>query len=113
LTGNVIRTITMDHEGNLWVGTESGISVLKKTNTALPNINVNSELINIFPNPSTTEITISSPTSLRAVGIYDLIGNLKEKEYTLDNSITINISDLKAGYYIVKVGENFMKIIVE
>lgn len=113
LIGDEIKAITMDHEGNLWVGTKSGISVLNLATATVPYINMNSWLINIFPNPSTAEITIYSPNNLRAVEIYDLIGNLKEKEYTLENSITINISDFEAGLYIVKVGDNFMKIIVE
>tara|TARA_B100000787_G_C16110499_1_gene257845 strand:- start:152 stop:832 length:681 start_codon:yes stop_codon:yes gene_type:complete len=67
------------------------------------NFNLNS--IKIYPNPSDSEIRISSSEHIVSkIEIYDLNG---KKTSSLTNNIeTINISNLKAGNYLIKIFTN-------
>lgn len=56
--------------------------------------------INIFPNPATSEMTISSPAEVNKVEIYDVTGSLK---MVTTNMKLINVSRLDAGAYIIKI----------
>ena len=60
--------------------------------------------INIFPNPSLSEVNINTGNSLvKNVIIYDLKGNFIKEVNTTSK---INISDIKSGLYLLKISEN-------
>ena len=89
--------------------------------TCATNIGVNEYVRNpnfeLYPNPATNDIqlTISNVQLGESVEIqiYDLTGKLV-KQFKIQNSeLKIQISDLKKGVYIVRVGKQTKKLIVE
>lgn len=65
--------------------------------------NINSYQLNIYPNPSSKEIFISSISNIKHLEIINSMGqNVFQK--TLESSkFNLNISDFDTGYYIIKV----------
>ena len=65
--------------------------------------NINSYKVNIYPNPSSEEIFISSISNIKHLEIINSMGqNVFQK--TLESSkFNLNISDFDTGYYIIKV----------
>lgn len=65
--------------------------------------NINSYQLNVYPNPSSKEIFISSISNIKHLEIINSMGqNVFQK--TLESSkFNLNISDFDTGYYIIKV----------
>jgi hypothetical protein len=65
----------------------------------------------VYPNPSTSKVTIKSLIAVGDVGIsiFDINGRkVYAKDLNLDTSVNINTDNLKSGIYILKIqGENF------
>ncbi len=95
-----------------------------KTSLDLSGITQKEELdtISVFPNPSTTEITVTLPSEseLTAYAIYSINGMLI-KNGTIDNNqrtLPIRVSDMVNGHYVLNLsndqGKNeFLKIVKE
>ena len=75
--------------------------------------------INIYPNPTTGELTITNyELKIMNVDVYDVYGRkLQSKIVNLQSEIVINISHLPAGVYFVKIrteaGEVVRKVVKE
>jgi uncharacterized delta-60 repeat protein/uncharacterized repeat protein (TIGR01451 family) len=74
--------------------------------------------LKVYPNPASNQLTISSKQLAKGekVEIFNAIGNLilnpspKEKDFT---EVVIDISGLAKGIYLVKVGNETAKVVVE
>ena len=78
---------------------------------------VNYHEVSVFPNPATDKLRISSEISLKKaiVNIFSISGKLIYNSTLADNSI-ININDLPAGVYIIKINSesiNFVDKIIK
>jgi len=78
---------------------------------------VNYHKVSVFPNPASDKLKISSEISLKnaIVNIYSISGKLIYNSTLADNSI-ININDLPAGVYIIKINSesiNFVDKIIK
>ena len=72
--------------------------------------NKSNELI-VFPNPSSSMVTIKHPYLLPAhLKIYDALGKLVEEIQTVENQISIDLSKFSDKFYYLKVGNNMIKI---
>jgi subtilisin family serine protease len=60
---------------------------------------------NLYPNPSKNYITINSDKFMEHVGFYSLDGRLVKQLKLNGNTALINVQDLSAGAYIVKVNK--------
>ena len=72
------------------------------------------ESLNVYPNPASSEITVSINESMidNQIVILDQMGKVVLKVVVLNLNTTINVSSLSNGLYYVKVGENtFSKFI--
>jgi hypothetical protein len=59
-------------------------------------------VINLFPNPSSTTITISLPSYQNAMlSIFNLLGEKVKEEKVTGNQVTMDISSLPEGLYLV------------
>ena len=80
--------------GNSWASVTpatTGISEISNNNT-----------INVFPNPATNFVTISSKESISNVNIYDFQGRIvQEYDFNGTTDIKLNISDLSNGIYSI------------
>jgi hypothetical protein len=74
------------------------ILAIKKLTSGIANVNENVKLA-AYPNPTTASITISAPEAIKAVKIFSTTGSLVAES----NSATVDMSNLAAGVYIVKV----------
>jgi hypothetical protein len=75
------------------------------------------ENIEIYPNPAKDVLNINSAFAIKEVEIYDALNRLIEKRKANNKNIQLNIANLKAGTYLVKIntakGEVKKKLIVE
>ena len=68
--------------------------------------------VTIYPNPATTEITVNNPTNERTlVEMFNLVGQKVYSEQFV-NSTKINVSNMKAGVYMLKVNNHTTKVVV-
>ena len=67
----------------------------------------------IFPNPAQTNITISGTSGINSIEIYDMMGKIKKTYHPETNSISIDIKEFNSGLYLVKVNDEFYKVIFE
>lgn len=58
---------------------------------------------NISPNPTDSELTITSPEKIQKIEIYDMSGNLVSQTNVDQKEKTIDVSNLYAGMYILKL----------
>ena len=70
---------------------------------------------NVYPNPATSEVRISSAMNGEAnVSIYDMTGRcVKEIRVADISNATINVSDINKGVYFINVDGNVEKLIVK
>lgn len=71
---------------------------------------IDSNPINIFPNPATTSITISGIKKNREVKLFNLQGKLVKK-YRLQYDNFINIEELTSGYYLININNKRLKFL--
>ena len=88
---------------------EGELSVMKNNNfnpvTTVSKNTVNRNNLQIFPNPSNGNFTISS-SDLDDVKVFDALGILVFNETVSNNSINVSTSNLTSGVYFVQVTEN-------
>lgn len=87
-----------------------GLSVqLDTTGCTTPYFSINENVVardlNVYPNPAASKVTVSGFDGKATVSVYDLKGTLvKTAEGT--TAVEVNVADVKAGLYIVKVTGN-------
>ena len=64
------------------------------------------KLIDIFPNPASDEITIEGELDQYQIEIYDSVGKFHQRINPSSNNLTIDISFLHNGMYLIKVLNN-------
>jgi hypothetical protein len=65
--------------------------------------NINSYQVNIYPNPSSKEIFISSISNIKHLEIINSMGQNVFQKTLKSSKFNLNISDFDTGYYIIKV----------
>ncbi len=72
--------------------------------TSIKDLNSSEVSISIYPNPSKNVLHIVSGTELQSVSIYNLLGKqLIQYDMNGDLSNSINITDLNAGVYLIRI----------
>jgi len=66
------------------------------------NVSFNNEKINIYPNPSKGQITISNISKGAIIEIFNLLGEIVYSEITDEATHTINLRE-SPGIYLVKI----------
>lgn len=105
--GNSISLLKLndasDYYGEVYVPASS---TANKTTTNVENI-TKKEGVNIFPNPVSSELNITSNTAIQHLKIYDIAGRkIEERKNLLKGNTTINTSKLVNGIYIITVVRN-------
>lgn len=108
--GSVKRLITCGNGCYVFNTTDNKVIIIKDSTLGLTDINVNNKL-EIYPNPATENIYISSNIEIKNMKILDLNGReVSSKEITENN---VNIGDLAKGIYLLQVMDITGKITVE
>ena len=64
----------------------------------------------VYPNPARNQITISKYTANDQIEVMDLLGKyyqLSNQENTLDKTLTLDVSSLSKGIYLVKIRNSY------
>lgn len=61
---------------------------------------------NIFPNPTTGSFTINSPTEIKVIEIYDVVGKQVMSVTSKNNTERIQLINCQAGVYFIKLTSN-------
>ena len=87
------------------VDTESDPSEEACTKTLGESLSENESYFNIFPNPASDNITISTNQEITEVNIYNILGvNVYNETFAMNNSqLDVNVSDFINGVYFIKV----------
>lgn len=90
------------------------IYTLPSKTLSLNDNNIVTNSLKIYPNPVNSTVTIDNPNNgTTEIKVFDLNGRLiKNVPFnTNDKNISLNVSDLIKGNYIVKIGNSVSKII--
>ena len=98
-----VCAITSDAEGNIWVGTNEGVSKFSSDYLIgiKPIISKNS--LKIYPNPVQNILHIDLSGKTGVLEICDISGKSVLQKQIRDNNTSIDVSGLDDGIYIVKV----------
>ena len=91
-------TETFNSDETLLVGIEPDRPV-----TGVNNVAVTENMVNIYPNPATSEINITSGVVATQVRILDIAGHEVRVVTPTSSFITIPVSDLANGMYVVEL----------
>jgi hypothetical protein len=81
----------------------AGISCGTPLPTRLNNVSVPSNQIDIYPNPATTELTITASDMITSLSINNLLGQTVYSEECNMQQVQVDVSSLPAGMYFVKI----------
>jgi alpha-L-rhamnosidase len=84
--------------------------ILKNNPNSVYESKINS--INFYPVPVDKNLTISNVSVLKCIEVYSLEGNLLSTEIVRNSTVTINVSALKTGIYLIRLTDKDNKIIV-
>ena len=116
LVGPNVRGLSIDSEDNVWVATSTGVSKISSIPISLNSVIIPS--VEVFPNPSSGIITVSSDENFKNIEVYNILGNLIHSENTNSlNEVELNLSHLISGiYHLVLRSEDLVlnqEIIIE
>ena len=79
------------------------------------NIVVNDQILTLYPNPATTELTISATENISGVVITDLLGRTVYNWQFAVGSLQVNVdvAELHKGVYMVKINGEVRKFVKE
>jgi hypothetical protein len=72
------------------------------SNVALANDTFANNTLKIYPNPASNAITLENESAIESVNIYNVVGQEVKVAAPNANSITLDISNLESGMYIIK-----------
>jgi len=77
----------------------------------VPSVN---DRIAIYPNPATKKIRVTGDISLSELLLFDLNGNLlwQKKTNGAQNILDVDLPDLSAGVYVLRIGDCIKKVII-
>jgi len=74
------------------VGSGSGVSEVVESST-----------LSIYPNPAKDFVTINAPSTIKAVKVYNTVGQLVIEKSVKDVTTKVSVSDLRTGVYFVTI----------
>jgi len=111
------RIMSISSDGKNWAiqnGAQAYMLHLQKKTDAIPENSSNT--LTLYPNPAHTQITIKNIERQKGVKveIYNLLGQLQKTSIAnLQSEITIDISHLSAGVYLLKIDGVISKFVKE
>lgn len=73
------------------------------TSSTLSTSSFETAKIRMYPNPASTDLTIENSENIDSITILNTLGQEVMKKANATSSITLSISDLQSGVYIVKI----------
>jgi hypothetical protein len=112
-----IYSIREDDNCNIWVCGKTALSKYHYNVNAIEETQINNNMLSIYPNPVKNEffIDLSENTQNDVLEIYATNGSIVHEQRVEHGNNTINICNLKAGMYLVrlKTANIYGKLFVE
>jgi ligand-binding sensor domain-containing protein len=100
LPDNHVRAIIQDTNSDFWIGTWVGVSKFDPDALSVESNALNK--ISLYPNPTQNKLYIDDNDNLvTKISVFDVLGKKVLNKQPTDNSI--DISNLKAGFYFVNL----------
>jgi len=101
LVGPNIKDLSIDSQNNVWVATSTGVS---KITAVTSNISNTDAELNIFPNPCSDFIYLTTQESgIKSVDLYDNLGRLVYTNKKDSFSYSIETTNFKSGIYFLSL----------
>ena len=72
---------------------------------------VEKQNVSVYPNPANDVLNIELGDNQSDVVIYNSLGQVVRRYENVSGDMQINVEDLNAGMYFVKVGDNVEKVV--
>lgn len=118
LIGPVVRRLEIDSEDNVWVATSTGVTKISDIPASVAKVYEATDF-EVFPNPTTDLLTINILNTNffknDYLEVYNMAGQLVERVAVAKTEATINLEvrDLSAGMYVIKMGQQVARVIVK
>ena len=93
---NQIRKVTNYYPAELYGSNDCG-------ETGVPLVQQVSNELSIYPNPTTTSLTITFSDKITSVAITNLIGQTVYSNYYHNEQVQVDVADLSKGMYLVRI----------
>lgn len=117
LVGPVVRRLAIDSKDNVWVATSTGVSKIGDIPSGLEQLYKATDF-ELYPNPTSGDISVyfikDAILKHKKIEVYNVTGQ-RIKSYELlfqETSQKLDLNDLKAGIYFVKIGQQIARIVV-
>ena len=113
LAGPVVRALDIAPNDEVWVATSTGVTRINNHTLSVNNSEI-VETFNVFPNPAIESLKIELIESSNSViSIYSMAMKkiMSVEVPSGQTEVNINISELKSGMYLIKIGDEIKKII--
>lgn len=112
LTDNTVRDVIMQEDQKIlaagWFGTGAKVMrLLSGLEVGISDPNLANDY-GIFPNPTSTTIHLQLPSTPTTITLFNLLGEKVGEEKVSGGEVTMNVSDLPAGMYVVRAKETLM-----
>ncbi len=67
----------------------------------------------LFPNPATNQLTTAAPVKITELSIYSIMGKVVYARDHNDKSANVDVSNLAAGIYFVKINGTVVRKFVK
>jgi len=110
--------LSLDSYGNLYISDEFNNVIREVVCPVCVQERVivtnNNYMTNIYPNPATSELTITSYSKIKSIGISNLIGQTVYTHEYNSSQVNVDVSTLPPGMYLVKInGTEVRKFVKE
>lgn len=99
----ILLTLVIDSKNNVWIGTRDGLIKFNETTTSVETIE--KDLVTIYPNPASNQITIDlQDKQATSYTISDIKGNIIENKHgNYSGQMDINLKSYPTGTYIIEL----------
>ncbi|MDE6645311.1 MAG: T9SS type A sorting domain-containing protein, partial [Muribaculaceae bacterium] len=81
----------------------NGVTFTVSTNSALDDVTASEIGVKLYPNPADSYVTVTAEKSITALAVYSMSGALVKQVPGGGNEVTVDVSGLAPGVYIVEL----------
>jgi sugar lactone lactonase YvrE len=98
--------VAFDKWGNLYINDAGNLRVRRINYNPILDVNnaINDTRVNIYPNPASKEVTIIADKLIKNITVINMLGQAVIDKATTKKEISLDVSQLPPGIYVVKVG---------
>ena len=105
-----ISLVISDEDPNINI-TEAAFDEFYVTNNSVSALEELSHTIKVYPNPASTEVTFLGDFTNEGYALYDGMGRVIQTGQTNSNTLTINVSHLDSGMYLLILGDKHLRFL--